>query len=224
MASSHVPRETSLNLILPSASTLRRGYLGAESCAVNREYVWSFQADGSHEHNLRGAGLLRHIVTPNGRRAPYIAAPSGRAHGVAAGGSSVTAPHGARTSKNGTTSTHAIEAGRPSSPSPGGNSPSASANTDPPADMSLPTLGRQSARRHLRNWRNAHLAAGAQRQVRHVMHHRESIERVGRGDASSLQPRTDPDLPGLRTKATDPWQARPDHQPGRSTVPTRTRP
>lgn len=148
-ASLHVPRETSLDLTLPATSTFRSDYLGAESCIVNREYACSFQADRSHEPDLRSADALRHIVTPNGRRAPHDAAPSGRALG-AAGCSDVTAPHGAGTSKRGAPSTHAIAAGRPSSPSSAGSSPTTSANTDPPVYMNLPTVARQSACRHIK--------------------------------------------------------------------------
>lgn len=66
---------------------------------------------------------------------------------------------------------------------PSGGSPSTSANTDPPADMSLPTAGHQSACKRLRNWRNAHLAAGARR------HHppRDEPPRISRTCGTGLR-------------------------------------
>ena len=84
VAHSHVPRETSLDLILTAVSTLCRGDLGAKSYVGNREYASSFQTDGSDEHDFRNADTLRHTVTPKFPHAPYVAVRGG-ALGVAAG-------------------------------------------------------------------------------------------------------------------------------------------
>ncbi len=197
MGSFHVPRETSCNLNLQAPSTLYRSRLGAQSDA---------SSIGSTPTPSRPTGVTSttsevpaHLDTSSRRLASVQrTSPSGRGQ---RGGSGRLLGSDRTARRQNLRERGAFDAGDSTSPTlpdlPCDGSPSTSANTNPPADMSLPAAGHQSARKHLRNWRNAHLAAGARR------HHppRDEPPRISRtcGTGRRIFPATKGELGPTRT-------------------------